>query len=83
VRALIALLLALLIGLLLACVHDFFFTPYAAENALLQCQERGYETYDSFEERILSTQAFGVKCSQPSYKQIEYKGNEKLLVITD
>ena len=60
-------------------------SPYAAENALQQCQERGFDYVEWFSRPILSQEAMGVKCGLIDYSQkrvdIESK-NAGTLVIS-
>jgi len=59
----ILLLLCGLIFLLLSGLHEMFIAPLVAEDALRQCQEKGFDTYVSYKEMLFSSHAFGVRCT--------------------
>jgi len=75
----VAMLIAVL-GIVITLVDTGLSHPLAADDALNQCIERGYQTYDSFEKVFLSTQALGVRCSEPTYSQIEIS-DEKVVPV--
>lgn len=53
--------------------------PQAAEDALQQCQKRGFTTYSEYERKLFSTEALGVKCERP-FKNYNIEGNGMLII---
>ena len=54
-------------GLLVVFVDALYYNPLRAEAAITECRERGFESYDRFSARPLSTSVYGLKCTIPSY----------------
>jgi len=46
--------------------------PEAAEKANIHCQNRGYDFYESFSRKLLSTKPIGIKCKYvDNYKEMD------------
>ena len=77
--------LILLLFAMVMLADKVFNDPFAAENALIQCTDRGFDYADSYDKPILSQQATGVKCAYVSYEQKDVdvqSDNSKTVVIT-
>lgn len=44
-------------------IDEGFIRPHADQNALDICEERGFDSFESYSRTILSKKALGVRCS--------------------
>jgi len=55
----------LIVSVFVCIVDDVINAPYAAEDALIYCENHGFTTYESYKRPVFSRRALGVKCEQP------------------
>jgi len=65
----------LAVVIVVAVVDIGFKYPVASQKALEICEEKGFDSYESYEKQIFSTTPLGVKCSHIQNKyEIEGQG---------
>lgn len=62
---LLLLLAVIFILLLLLFAHNQLVDATLAEKALEECNEKGFDSYESYTYKPLSTDPYGVRCSHP------------------
>ena len=80
--------LLVVFGVGLVIIDGLWYSPYRAEDAQTQCEQRGFDVYSEFS-GMMRTTAYGVKCEYVDYtrKQInvgtgQQDNQEKLIVVT-
>ena len=43
-------------------MHAAFISPVNADTAMKECQDRGYSSYEDYQDRLLSYKVYAVRC---------------------
>ena len=64
-------------------VYDsLYYAPNRAQDALIQCQQRGFDSYETFSGVIFSDSAKGVKCNYiKNHRSIDVN-NDNVMILS-
>jgi len=50
-------------GLVYYIFDNVFLEPERAENALVECNQKGWDSYSDYTKKVFSTKPYGLKCN--------------------